>query len=146
MLEVSQVFYKRGEMATGRGLDCPANQHIASKLGTHVDCTQKHTAGACASIHRFLSVVQGCNFAHVLGLYRMSDEAGQAFYLRSRGALADMLLWAIFRLQTRVFASNTYIKCAPSPQLRSCEAAAPGVHAQPLCPVHPLSALWGLLI
>jgi len=48
----------------------------------------------------------------VLGLYRMSDEAGQAFYLRSRGALADMLLWAIFRLQTRVFASNTYIKYA----------------------------------
>ena len=46
--------------------------------------------------------MQGCNFAHVLGLYRMSDEAGQAFYLRSRGALADMLLWAIFRLQTRV--------------------------------------------
>ena len=48
----------------------------------------------------------------MLGLYRMSDEVGQAFYLRSRGALADILLWAIFRLQTRVFASNTYIKCA----------------------------------
>ena len=60
-------------------------------------------------------VMQGCNFAHVLGLYRMSDEAGEAFYLRSRGALADMLLWAIFRLQTRVFASNTYIKCASLP-------------------------------
>ena len=60
-----------------------------------------------------LPAAQGCNFAHVLGLYRMSDEAGEAFYLRSRGALADMLLWAIFRLQTRVFASNTYLKCAP---------------------------------
>ena len=60
-------------------------------------------------------LVQGCSFAHVLGLYRMSDEAGQAFYLRSRGALADILLWAIFRLQTRVFASNTYAKCVPHP-------------------------------
>lgn len=59
--------------------------------------------------------MQGCNFAHVLGLYRMSDGAGQAFILTSRGALADILLWAIFRLQTRVFASNTYLKCALEP-------------------------------
>ena len=68
------------------------------------------------------SAVQGCNFAHVLGLYRMSDEAGQAFYLRSQGALADLLLWAIFRLQTRVFASNTYTKCGLLPLLPRCLA------------------------
>ena len=80
--------------------------------------------------------MQGCNFAHVLGLYRMSDEAGQAFYLRSRGALADMLLWAIFRLQTRVFASNTYIKCVPLPQLLPCRTGSPGMHGHhpSVCP------------
>ncbi|CAL8464921.1 g4456 [Coccomyxa elongata] len=52
----------------------------------------------------------GCNLAHVLGLYKMSGASGGAFSLTYRGALADMILWAIFRLQTRVFASNTYDK------------------------------------
>jgi hypothetical protein len=44
----------------------------------------------------------------VLGLYKMSGASGRAFAIRTRGALADMVLWAIFRLQTRVFASKTY--------------------------------------
>lgn len=55
-----------------------------------------------------VSVWQGCNVAHVLGLYKMSGARGAAFSLTYRGALADMMLWAIFRLQTRVFSSNTY--------------------------------------
>ena len=46
----------------------------------------------------------------MLGLYKMTGGAGHAFLLTGRGAAADMALWAIFRLQTRVFASNTYAK------------------------------------
>ena len=43
----------------------------------------------------------------MLGLYKMAGGAA-ALSLGTRGALADMALWAILRLQTRVFASRTY--------------------------------------
>lgn len=59
-----------------------------------------------------LLALQGCNLAHVLGLYKMSGASGAAFSLTYRGALADMMLWVIFRLQTRVFSSNTYDRYA----------------------------------
>lgn len=55
---------------------------------------------------------QGCNLAHVLGLFRMTAAPGAALALGARGALADIALWAIARLQTRVFASRTFAKCA----------------------------------
>jgi hypothetical protein len=59
-------------------------------------------------------VRQGCNLAHVLGLYRMTGAPGAAFALGARGALADVALWAIARLQTRLFASRTFAKRAPA--------------------------------
>jgi len=50
--------------------------------------------------------VQGCNFAHVLGLYKLTGLGAGAFSLTARGSLADVALWGIARLQTRVFASK----------------------------------------
>lgn len=50
--------------------------------------------------------LQGCNLAHVLGLYKMTGLPGGAFSLTARGSVADVALWAIARLQTRVFAST----------------------------------------
>ena len=61
------------------------------------------------------SVLQGCNLAHVLGLFRITGAHTTAFALGARGALADMALWAIARLQTRLFASRTFAKCAYAP-------------------------------
>lgn len=52
--------------------------------------------------------MQGCNFPHVLGLYKMVGLSAGAFSLTARGSLADVALWAIARVQTRVFASRTY--------------------------------------
>ena len=42
----------------------------------------------------------------MLGLYKMTGVG--AFTFTARGSQADMVLWAIARLQTRVFASQTY--------------------------------------
>ena len=61
------------------------------------------------------SVLQGCNLAHVLGLFRITGAHTAACALGARGALADMALWAIARLQTRLFASRTFVKCAFGP-------------------------------
>ena len=58
------------------------------------------------------SVRQGCNLAHVLGLFRITGTHTTAVALGARGALADMALWAIARLQTRLCASRTFAKCA----------------------------------
>lgn len=41
----------------------------------------------------------------------MVGAGGQLAGLSARGAVADMLLWAIARVQTRVFASASYRKC-----------------------------------
>ena len=60
-------------------------------------------------------VLQGCNLAHVLGLFRITGVHTTVFALGARGALADMALWAIARLQTRLFASRTFAKCAFGP-------------------------------
>ena len=65
---------------------------------------------------------QGCNVAHVLGLYKMAG-GNAALSLSARGALADMALWGIFRLQTRLFASRTYDRCAA--RARSCATHPP---------------------
>ena len=51
--------------------------------------------------------MQGCNLAHVLGLYKL-NAAAAGFSLTARGSLADVLLWAIARLQTRVFESANF--------------------------------------
>jgi len=59
-------------------------------------------------------VRQGCNLAHVMGLYRMTGAPGGACARGARGALADVALWAIARLQTRLFASRTFAKRAPA--------------------------------
>ena len=50
--------------------------------------------------------MQGCNLAHVLGLYKITGAGAAAFSLTARGSVADVALWAIARLQTRVFASE----------------------------------------
>ena len=52
--------------------------------------------------------LQACNFAHVLGLYKMTGAGAGAFTFMAQGSQADVVLWAIARLQTRVFASQTY--------------------------------------
>jgi hypothetical protein len=54
-----------------------------------------------------------CNLPHLAGLYKMVGAAGRLVALSARGAVADMLLWAIARVQTRVFASASYRKCVP---------------------------------
>jgi hypothetical protein len=56
---------------------------------------------------------QVCSLAHVAGLYKMGgDIKGRASVLSARGAVADMALWAIARVLTRVFASRSYKQCA----------------------------------
>ena len=52
-----------------------------------------------------------CNLPHLAGLYKMVGATGRLVGLSARGAVADMLLWAIARVQTRVFASDSYRKC-----------------------------------
>ena len=52
--------------------------------------------------------LQGCNFPHVLGLYKMVGLSAGAFSFTARGSLADVALWAIARVQTRAFASEAY--------------------------------------
>lgn len=52
--------------------------------------------------------VQGCNLAHILGLYKMTGRPGLAFELTAAGSVADVVLWGIARLQMRMYASQTY--------------------------------------
>ena len=54
--------------------------------------------------------LQGCNLAHILGLYKMTSETGLAFSLTAAGSIADVLLWAIARLQMRMYGSATFQK------------------------------------
>ena len=54
-----------------------------------------------------------CNLPHLAELYKMVGATGRLVGLSARGAVADMLLWAIARVQTRVFASDSYRKCVP---------------------------------
>ena len=70
----------------------------------------KYTAQPWCQVTALLR--QGCNLAHVLGLFRISGAHTTAFALGARGALADLALWAIARLQTRLFASRTFARCA----------------------------------
>ena len=53
---------------------------------------------------------QVCNLPHLAGLYKMAGVTGRVLSLSARGAVADMLLWAIARVQTRVFASASFRK------------------------------------
>lgn len=52
--------------------------------------------------------MQGCNLAHILGLYKMTGKSGLAFSLSAAGSIADVALWAIARLQMRMYASTTF--------------------------------------
>ncbi len=52
--------------------------------------------------------MQGCNLAHILGLYKMTGRSGLAFTLSATGSIADVVLWAIARLQMRMYASATF--------------------------------------
>lgn len=56
-----------------------------------------------------MGTLQGCNLQHALGLYKMLGLSAGAFSLTARGSLADVALWVIARVQTRVFASRTYV-------------------------------------
>ena len=53
-------------------------------------------------------LMQGCNLAHILGLYKMTGKSGLAFSLSAAGSIADVALWAIARLQMRMYASTTF--------------------------------------
>lgn len=52
-----------------------------------------------------------CTLAHLLGLFRL-DPGESLLSLGYRGALADILLWGFTRIQTHMFASNTYDRSA----------------------------------
>lgn len=56
----------------------------------------------------FYGFLQGCNLAHILGLYKMTGKSGLAFSLSATGSIADVVLWAIARLQMRMYASATF--------------------------------------
>ena len=51
--------------------------------------------------------MQSCSLAHLLGLYKLEGSAAVLSF-SYRGALADVLLWALIRIQTRLFDSATY--------------------------------------
>ena len=53
--------------------------------------------------------MQACSLAHLLGLYKLRGSAA-ILSLSYRGALADVVLWAVIRGQTRLFDSPTYVK------------------------------------
>lgn len=68
---------------------------------------------------------KGCNFSHVLGLNRLTGPSGPVFSLGSRGALADIILWAIIRLQTRLFATTAFtdaVQCFAKEQIAATAA------------------------
>ena len=57
----------------------------------------------------------------MLGLNRLTGLDGPFFSLSAKGALADVVLWAIIRLQTRVFATTLFaqwVLCSPHAGLK----------------------------
>jgi hypothetical protein len=50
---------------------------------------------------------RACSWAHILGLFRL-DPGESLLSLGYRGALADVVLWALIRLQSHIFASSTF--------------------------------------
>ena len=52
-----------------------------------------------------------CTLAHLLGLFRL-DPGESLLSMGYRGALADILLWGFTRIQTHMFASDTYDRSA----------------------------------
>ena len=50
---------------------------------------------------------QECSLAHLIGLFRL-DPGESLLSLGYRGALADVLLWALARIQSHIFNSDTY--------------------------------------
>ena len=54
-----------------------------------------------------IAVQAACTLAHLLGLFRL-DPGESLLSLGYRGALADVLLWGFTRIQTHMFASDTY--------------------------------------
>lgn len=54
-----------------------------------------------------LSSPQECSLAHLIGLFRL-DPGESLLSLGYRGALADCLLWALIRVQSHIFDSETY--------------------------------------
>lgn len=51
-----------------------------------------------------------CTWAHLVGLYTLpAHQYGVIF--SARGALADMLLWAVLRLQSRIYVAPTFDRC-----------------------------------
>lgn len=51
--------------------------------------------------------LKACTPAHLIGLFRL-DPGESLLSLGYRGALADVLLWLLIRLQSHIFASATY--------------------------------------
>ena len=78
------------------------------------------------------AVQAACTLAHLLGLFRL-DPGESLLSLGYRGALADVLLWGFTRIQTHMFASDTYDRsaclawlCWESAAVRAVAAAAAG--------------------
>jgi piezo-type mechanosensitive ion channel component 1/2 len=53
-----------------------------------------------------------CTLAHLLGLYKLGsrDPAARILSWGGKGVLADLVLWAVVRAQTRMYATETYTK------------------------------------
>lgn len=120
---------------------CWPCMHCAESL-PHV-VVQNLRLCACACAMR-IAVQAACTLAHLLGLFRL-DPGESLLSLGYRGALADVLLWGFTRIQTHMFASNTYDsvicvvqqeeqeeKKALEAEVRYCRPCA--VHQQ-LCPL-----------
>ena len=67
--------------------------------------------------------VQDCSFPHLLGLYKFGILDTGAKGLTAHGSLADIALWAIFRMQSHVFASRNYTDVMRNVRERQAEAA-----------------------
>ena len=70
--------------------------------------TQEAVQGCC-------SCLQGCTLAHILGLYKLTGSTGQAFTLGVSGTTADLILWLIARIQSRIFRTNSHARWVHEP-------------------------------
>ncbi|KAK9858804.1 hypothetical protein WJX84_000839, partial [Apatococcus fuscideae] len=66
---------------------------------------------------------EGCTVAHILGLYKLTGSTGQAFALGVSGTTADLILWLIARIQSRIFRTNSHARAVQCMQDELAEEA-----------------------
>ena len=90
-------------LLAARARSCTRRASAGSLVVTCLRAQSRHTKAvltACVCL-------QGCNMPHLVGLFKLRTRRHP-----KHGAWADVVLWALFRLQTRLFASHTYSKAA----------------------------------